>query len=131
MFFQIVIQYLGYFCIQNLLQRTWKNHPIWSYWWRALLNFNVAIFFTSNLTLLAAGNPLNQMEGLNTNTAMDWDLEFRSSGYVRRLLFKRSLVKIPSPDTKWTFFTLFFVNFLLFVWKDRKLNEKEADDGSF
>ena len=33
--------------------------------------------------------------------------ELWSSGYGRRLVFKRSWVQIPAHDTGWTFFTLY------------------------
>ena len=51
-----------------------------------------------------------------------------SSGYGRILVFWRLWVRIPAPYTGWTFFHLFVVIIVMFVWKDEK-HEKEAEDG--
>ena len=48
-----------------------------------------------------------------------------SSGCGRRLKFKRLLVQIPVPDTGWTFILIVKIA-LIFVLKDRKINEKLA-----
>ena len=37
------------------------------------------------------------------------------SGYGRRLTYKRSWVRIPVPDTGWTFFTYIVVKIVIFV----------------
>ena len=42
-----------------------------------------------------------------------------SSGYGRRLMFWRSWVQIPAPNTGWTFFT-FICCKNVFFWKDKK-----------
>ena len=52
-----------------------------------------------------------------------------SSGYGRRLTFRRPWVQIPVAYTGWTFFTLICCKLvLIFVWKRPKINEKEARD---
>ena len=54
-----------------------------------------------------------------------------SSGYVRRLMFQRSWVWIPAPDTGWTwhFFTLICCKNCIVCLKRPKINEKEAEVG--
>ena len=43
-----------------------------------------------------------------------------------------SKVRIPAPYTGWTFFTdLFVVKFVMCVFEEAKINEKEADVGAF
>ena len=55
-----------------------------------------------------------------------------SSGYGRRLTFQRSWVRIPAPDTGWTFFTLICCKNCIVCLKRPKINEKkEAEVGPF
>ena len=56
-----------------------------------------------------------------------------SSGYGRRLMFQRSWVRIPAPDTGWTwhFFTLICCKNCIVCLKRPKINEKEAEVGPF
>ena len=52
-----------------------------------------------------------------------WVRPYRYRTYIKihwntkRLIFKRSRVWIPAPDTGWTFSNEFVVKFVLFVWK--------------
>ena len=59
-------------------------------------------------------------------TVGDWRKPW-SSGYGKRLTFRRSWVRIPAPYTGWTFFPHIFVVCL----KRPKINEKEAGVGPF
>ena len=52
-----------------------------------------------------------------------------SSGYGRRLTFRRSWVRIPAPYTGWTFFT--YCKNCNVCLKRPKINEKEAGVGPF
>ena len=52
-----------------------------------------------------------------------------SSGYGWQLMFKRSWVQIPVPNTGWTFFTLVCCKNCNVCLKRPKINEKEAGDG--
>ena len=55
-----------------------------------------------------------------------------SSGYMRRLMFLQSWVRIPVLYTRWTFFTLICCKIvLMFVWKRPKINEKEPGMAHF
>lgn len=49
-----------------------------------------------------------------------------SSGYRRNLIFIRLWVRIPAPDTSWTFFTLICRIKLYCVFKKTKIDENEA-----
>ena len=46
-----------------------------------------------------------------------------SSGYGRRLMFRRSWVWIPAPDGH--FSHLFVVKIVIFVWKDEKIKKRD------
>ena len=50
-----------------------------------------------------------------------------SSGYGWRLIPRRLWVWIPALYTGWTFFHIFVIKIVMFVWKD----EKEAGCGPF
>ena len=52
-----------------------------------------------------------------------------SSGYGSRLTFQRSWVRIPAPDTGWTFFTLICCKNCIVCLKRPKINKKEAGVG--
>ena len=54
---------------------------------------------------------------------------YRSSGYGRRLMFRRSWVQIPATYTGWTFSHMFVVKIVMF--QKTKINEKEAGNGPF
>ena len=66
-----------------------------------------------------------------SKNTISW-LEPWSSGYERRLKFKRLWVQIPAPYTGWTFFTLICCKNCNNVFlKRRKIIEKEAGVGPF
>ena len=52
------------------------------------------------------------------------------SCYGKRLVHKRSWVRIPSPDIGWTFFHIDFCKICIVCLKRPKINEKEAWNGS-
>ena len=52
-----------------------------------------------------------------------------SSGYGKRLTFRRSWVRIPAPYTGWTFFTYICCKNCNVCLKRLKINEKEAGIG--
>ena len=56
--------------------------------------------------------------------------EHLSSGYGKRLLFKRWWVRITAPDFEYTFFTKFICKNCIVGLKRLKINEKEASDGA-
>ena len=49
------------------------------------------------------------------------------SGYGRRLIFRRSWVRISASYTGWTFSHLFVVKIVLFVWKDENKRKKSRE----
>ena len=54
-----------------------------------------------------------------------------SSGYRRRLIIRRLRVRIPAPDTRWTFLILIYCKICIVCLKRPKINKKEAEDGPF
>ena len=52
-----------------------------------------------------------------------------SSGYPRRLAFKSLWVRIPAPDTGWTFFTLYYCKNCNVCLKKTENKWKEAGSG--
>ena len=54
-----------------------------------------------------------------------------SSGYGRRLMYRRSWVRIPAPYTGWTFFTIICCKYYIVHLKRSKINEEEAGDVLF
>ena len=54
-----------------------------------------------------------------------------SSGYGRRLMSRRSWVRIPAPYTGWTFFSYILYKNCNVCLKKMKINEKEVRIGPF
>ena len=105
------------------------NLPNTIIFWHLLGKSNVNYVSLDLWRLGSAGlNPIENRFNVNLHGREPW-----SSGYGRRLTYRRSWVRIPVPYTGWTwyFFTLICCKNCIVCLKRPKINEKEAGIGPF
>ena len=105
---------------------------IWK--WKFLAKYfaaRVGTLISDNITLISRTTFLQtpfcpNHDFTNNRNKCGQEREPWSSGYGRRLMYRRLWERIPAPYTGWTFFhiPLFAVKIVMFVWNDKNKKTK-------
>ena len=91
-----------------------------------ILNILRSIYFSLEVCNTYLGVPPNDTVVHHTKISFEpW-----SSGWGRRFVIRRLWVRIPAPDTGWTFFQFYLLQELYCLF-EKTINEKEAGVGPF